>query len=124
MKSNAQIPASVVLSLVTFDALAEVSDKVAPVPVLWGLTIVLSILALLCGLLRPWAALIPGVFAFTGIWSTLTDTQEAAYMRALHDELGASYIWHQFGAWTVPFLVSVSVFVFLSRRKRGPDIDA
>jgi hypothetical protein len=119
MKHGARLSASIALALVSFDALAEISDKVPPVPALWGLAIVLCVLALLCGLLRPWAALIPGLFALTGIWSTLSDTQEAEYMRALHDELGGSYIWHQFGAWTVSFLVSVFVFVVLHRRKRG-----
>ena len=92
MRLEARLPVSVALSLVAFDASAEISDKVPPVPALWGLAVVLAILALLLGLLRPWAALIPGIFALTGVWSTLTDTQEAEYMRALQDELGSSYI--------------------------------
>lgn len=110
--------------LVAFDALAEVSDKVPSVPVLWALPIFLGILALLLGLLRPWAALIPGIFALTGVWSTLTDFQETAYVDALRAELGASYIWNQFAAWTVAFLISVFVFIIFSRRIRAQQIDA
>jgi hypothetical protein len=105
--------------LASSDALAYIPNEFAPWIARWGLSLVLVILALLLGMLRPWAALIPGVFALSGIVDSFSDLQDTELMTAMTRVVGPNYIWHQFGAWTLAFLSSVLVFVVRFRRKKS-----
>jgi len=106
------------------EAIAEVADKVPPVPALWGLSVVLAVLAVLLGLLRPWAALLPGIFALTGVMDLLGDILDAPFREAVLAELGSVYFWHEAGAWVSAIVVSVLVFIIRGRRKNLSGIDA
>jgi hypothetical protein len=124
MSQASRIVLAVATTMCAREAMAEVADKVPPVPALWGLSVVLAILAVLLGLLRPWAALLPGIFALAGVMDLLGDIQNAQFREAVLAELGSVYFWHEAGAWVSAIVVSLLVFLIRVRRKKSSGIDA
>ena len=78
MKYLAHFFVAVAISLIASDAVAEVSDKVLSIPTLWGASLALTVIAVLLGMLRPWAALIPGLLGLAFFGSFLDTVQDPA----------------------------------------------